>query len=473
VGGGITGLAAAYRLRRTAPWAAVTLLESERRLGGKIVTENAGGFLVEGGPDSFLSSKPGALELCRELGLERRLCGTLPGARRAYVLRRGRLHPIPGGISGLVPSRLGPLLRSRLFSPFGKARMGLELLLPPRRGGPDESLASFVRRRLGREAYERLVEPLMAGIYAGDGERLSLQATFPQLGEMERRSGGVLRGLLRRQPAGPGSAGASPFLTLEGGLGELVSALEDRLEGVDVRLGEEAVRLERAPGGWRVHLRGGEPLESGAVLLAAPAFACAGLLEAIDPDLARELHAIPHASTATVTLAWPLSDLPRPLDGTGYIVPRAEGRAVLACSWSSSKFPHRAPEGWATIRVFVGRAGDQGAPDAAALDDGALWSLARREAQEVLGVTAAPAMERAFRWPRGMPQYTLGHIERLAAIERRLSSLPGLALAGNAYRGVGIPDCIRSGEEAAGRLHRWLERLRPEVESGTRSDAVN
>lgn len=466
IGGGIAGLAAAYRLTRIAPGTSLTLVDSARRLGGKILTERRDGFVIEGGPDSFLSIKPGALELCLELGLEERLRGTEPETRRTFVSRRGRLFEIPEGLSGLVPSRLGPILRSRLFSPLGKARIGLEALLPPRRPEGDESLASFVTRRLGREAYERLLEPLMAGIYAGDGHSLSLQATFPQLRDLERLHGGIWRGLRARGGTGPGAVADAPdpglghrsvaaggrwpaFLTLAGGLEDLVWALSSRLADAEVRLGCAAERLQRTPQGFSLRLAGGETLAAGAVVLAVPAPDGASLLSDLDADLAAGLRAIPHLSTATVALAWPQAQVRRALDGYGYIVPRSEGRAALACTWTSSKFPHRAPQGQTLIRVFIGRAGDAGGPDLDRLQDEEIAALARAEAGGVLGVTAPPALARVFRWPAGMPQYNLGHPERVAAIEARLARHPGLFLAGNALRGVGLPDCIRSGEAAA------------------------
>jgi oxygen-dependent protoporphyrinogen oxidase len=477
VGGGIAGLTAAHRLQQLAPSAPLALFESEPRLGGKILTESLDGFVIEGGPDSFLSYKPGALELCRELGLEGRLRGPEESLRRTYVARGGRLHEIPEGLTGLVPSRLAPLARSSLLSLRGKARLALEALVPPRCGAEDESLAAFLTRRLGREAYEYLVEPLMAGIFAGDGAQLSLQATFPQLREMEVRHGSLLRALRAARRAGISAAagaaagevapaGGAPrsgtparppaFLTLEGGLGELVEALRQRLSRVQLRLGAPVERVSRAEVGYRIETGGalkGEATRADAVILASPAHATAGLVEGLDPELARLLRGIPHVSTATVSLAFPARSLPRPLAGHGYIVPRAEGGPVLACTWTSSKFPHRAPSGSALIRLFIGRAGD----DAAAEQDPSLLvDLARRELRRTLGIEAPPSLARVYRWPAGMPQYTLGHLRCLEEIRRRLQALPGLFLAGNAYRGVGIPDCIRSGEEAAAAAAAWL-----------------
>jgi len=457
VGGGIAGLAAAYRLAREVRAATVTLIESEPRLGGKILTERVGGFILEGGPDSFLSSKARGLGLCRELGLAERLHGTNERLRRTYVLRAGQLFDLPEGLSGLVPSRLEPIARSPLLSPWGKLRFIGEYLVKPRSAAGDESVASFVRRRLGGEAYARLIEPLLSGIYAGDGEQLSLAATFPHLRQTELEHGGLMKGMLDRagQPATTKSSAPKlpPFLTMPGGLGEIVDALEARLTGVEILRGVSATGLARAGKTYRLTLSTGETREAEAVILATPAYVSAELTAGLDAPLAEALRGIPYSSTATVYLAYSAENVPRPLDGYGYIIPRAEGRPILACTWTSSKFANRAPEGFGLIRVFLGRAGQ---PDVLAQDDAALVGLARAELAGTLDIQAPPAFQRVFRWPRAMPQYNLGHLERVAAIEKRLEALPGLFVAGNAYRGVGLPDCIASGETAAERATRMF-----------------
>jgi protoporphyrinogen/coproporphyrinogen III oxidase len=458
VGGGITGLAAAYRLLQHRAEAAcelrVTLVEAEDRLGGKIVTEHVGGFVIEGGPDSFLATKPRGIGLCEELGLgeqpHQQLQGVKPQRRRAFVLWRGRLHDLPEGLSGLVPTRLAPLARSSLLSPIGKARVALDYLLPTRRGEGDESLGGFIRRRLGREAWERLVEPLMAGIYAADGDQLSLAATFPQLREAERRYGGLIKGVLTARRLGPSpiSPPKSPFLTTVGGLGALVGALETRLrEGeVSLVLGEPVTAVTSSGSGFEVLLATGGVIQADAVIVATPAYAAADLLAELDPVLATELAAIPHASTAIVTLAYRREEIPHPLDGHGYVIPRAERSPILACTWSSRKWSGRAPDGCELIRVFIGRAGQE---EVLAGDDESLVALAVQEVTARLGVTAPPSLTRVRRWPRGMPQYLLGHPQRVARIEAWQTDHAGLYLAGNAFRGVGLPDCILSGERAA------------------------
>jgi oxygen-dependent protoporphyrinogen oxidase len=456
LGGGITGLAAAHRLLQThadaTPGLRVTLVEAGDRLGGKIVTEHRDGFVIEGGPDSFLATKPRGIRLCEELGTEGNLHlqGVRPQRRRAFVLWSDRLHDLPEGLSGLVPTRLAPLARASLLSPLGKARVGFDYLLPARRAPGDESLGAFIRRRLGREAWERLVEPLMAGIYAADGDQLSLAATFPQLREAECRYGGLIKGVLaaRRLAPAPVPAPGSQFLTPAGGLGTLVGALETRLRegGATLALGNPATAVTSSGSGFDVRLAAGGVIEANAVIVATPAYAAADLLAELDPVLATELAAIPHASTAIVTLAYRGEEIRHPLDGHGYVIPRAEGSPILACTWSSRKWAGRAPEGWELIRVFIGRAGQE---EALATGDDALIALAVQEVAARLGVTAPASLTRVHRWPRAMPQYLLGHPERIARIEAAQRGHPGLYLAGNAFHGVGLPDCIASGERAA------------------------
>ena len=459
VGGGIAGLAAAHRLTTLLPNAEITLLERDDRLGGKIITERVEGFVIEGGPDSFLAAKPRGVGLCQELGLGGRLIGTNQATRGAFVSHGGRLHPLPEGLTGLVPTRLGPMARSRLFSPWGKVRMALDFVRPPRRGTDDETLAVFVSRRLGTQVYERLVEPLMAGIYAGDGRQLSLAATFPQLRAAEVQHGGVIKGVLasrKQAPAAVGRAKPSPFQTPRGGLGELVDTLARRLAaaGVIVRTGVAVSGLSVDPTGdarYRVMLTTRETLLADAVIVATPAFAAADLVDAHAPALAADLRAIPHVSTATVSLAYSRQDLPRPLHGHGYVIPRIAERDALACTWVSAKWPGRAPEGAALLRIFLGRADRESVLNGT---DDDLVTVARAELRATMGIAATPRFARVHRWPNGMPQYTLGHLERLARIDAHLGDSPGLFLAGHGYRGVGIPDCIRSGEDAAAAIER-------------------
>ncbi len=458
IGGGIAGLAAAYfaLTRAQNPPDEVIVLEKDDRWGGKIMTERVDGFVIEGGPDTFIALKPWGMALARELGVADCLHGSNPRQKNTYILRKGRLHPLPGGLTMMIPTDFGGMLRTGLISWPGKLRMGLDFLLPPAKSPGEESLGRFVSRRLGREAYEALIEPLMSGIYAGDGDLLSLQATFPYLRDLEVKHGGLVRGALaakrermKRDGAAPGSR--SMFVTPQTGLAELVEALVGRLRalGAELRLGAEVAGLQKTSKQYSVISNQGTALDADRLILATPAYASARTMRPHDPELATLLDAIPYASTATVSLAYRLADVPRPLDGYGYVIPRREGRRALACTWTSTKFPHRAPEGMALLRVFVGRAGQEAAIDWT--EDG-LLDIAREELRLTLGVTAAPILHRVFIWPRAMPQYNVGHPARVQRIMAGLERWPGLALAGAAYHGIGIPDCIHSGEMAVGKL---------------------
>jgi protoporphyrinogen/coproporphyrinogen III oxidase len=456
VGGGIAGLSAAYHLyeksREDGNLIKVTVLEADPRWGGKILTERQDGFVIEGGPDTFLATKPWGVALCRKLGLEGRLHGTNPKLKNTYVMRQGKLAPLPEGLMMMVPSRFGPMIRSGLLSWTQKARMGLDFFLPPRSLNGDESLGEFVSRRLGRAAYERLIEPLMSGIYAGDGDKLSLKSTFPILRDMEQKHGGLIKGALalrkqRAKHAGPSTGSRSMFLTPTTGLAEMVEVLVSRLEerGAELKHGTRVQQLNLTLNGFQLHTEAGDRIDAEGVILTAPAFASGEMLSKVDPDLAEELQSIEYISTSTISLAYRLEDVPRPLDGYGYVIPRREGRKALACTWTSTKFPHRAPESHVLVRVFAGRAGQEGIP----WDETGLLELAKEEVRLTLGVTAEPLFYKVYVWENAMPQYNLGHPQRLERIEERLECLPGLALAGNGYRGIGIPDCIHSGEIAA------------------------
>jgi oxygen-dependent protoporphyrinogen oxidase len=462
VGGGIAGLAAAHRLVELARDGArpldLVLVEAEGRLGGTIRTERADGFLLEAGPDSFISEKPWALALAERIGLGPRLRGTDDRFRRTYVVRGGRLRPLPEGFLLLAPTRAWPVLASDVFSWRGKLRLGLDLLLPRRSAAGDESLGSFVRRRLGREALERVAQPLVGGIYTADPDHLSLEATMPRFLALEREHRSLILGLRRTARAGEavGASGArwSLFVTFAGGMEELVTALAARLPAGAVRLGTPAAAIALAQDGWRVRRRDGAPLHADGVVLAGPAPQMAALVSAVDPPLAGLLDGIAYASSATVALAYPRAAIRHPLDGFGFVVPRVEGRATLACTFSSVKYPGRAPDEFALLRVFVGGALQAGL---LAQEDRTLLRLAHDDVAALLGITGEPVLSRVWRHPGTMPQYEVGHLDRIAAIESRLEALPGLALAGGAYRGVGIADCVRSGEAAAERLNSSLK----------------
>jgi oxygen-dependent protoporphyrinogen oxidase len=464
IGGGITGLAAAHALCSARPDLAVTVLEQSDRLGGKILTEHIGGYTIEGGPDSFLSVKPRGVGLSREVGLEDRFVRPMEENAGSFVLHRGQLVPLPEGITGLVPSRLGPMFRTPLLSPAGKVRLAMDLVLKPKPGNADETVAAFIERRFGKEAYARMIEPLMAGIYAGDGRQLSLAATFPQLRATERTHGGIIRGALasRRELAHrQGEPGPKRgFLSFRSGMSELVNRLEESLRsgGVTIECGTDVRSIAHNPHGlgFDLGIAGNgvpEVRTVDAVMVATPAWKAADLTRQIAPKAADTLAEIPHVSTALITAVFDASRLPQPqpqhLRGYGYVVPRVEDRAVMAMTWVSSKWQDRAPEGKVLLRAFIGRAGQE---QYLAGDDASLIRIARQEIASVLGISGEPELTRVYRWERGMPQYTLGHLQRVDAIGEACSAIPGFEIAGNMFRGVGIPDCIASAEYASASL---------------------
>lgn len=440
---------------------AISLFESGPRLGGVIGTQSIAGYRVELGADSFITNKPWAIDLCRRLGLESRLISTSsdPRFRRALVLRNGRPLPVPEGFQLLAPARVWPVLTSRIFSPYGKLRMGCEYFLPRRKSTGDESLAHFVRRRFGREALERLVQPLVGGIYTSDPEQLSLAATMPRFLEMEQHHGSLIRAS-RRLTKGAGSpeqaSGAryGLFATLAGGISELLEALTARVtSGATMHLQTPVLNL-RQSAGQAFQLSFGEPSAPehrafDAVILAVPSYRAARLVSGVAPEIVEPLDAIPYASSAVVVSGHNLKDIRHPLDAFGLVIPAIERRRILAVSFTSRKFPDRAPEGCVQLRTFVGGAMQ---PELCGLGDDDLHALVREELAELLGVSGTPDFEVITRYTRAMPQYHVGHLDRVAAIEQALQAHPGLELAGNAYHGVGIPDCILSGEQAAQRI---------------------
>ena len=462
VGGGISGLAAAHSLgeRRAESNLAceITLLEQGARLGGVIRTEQREGFLLEGGPDSFISEKPEAIELAKRIRIASRLIETNEAHRRSFVVRQGRLRAVPEGFHLLAPSRFWPFVTTDIFSWAGKARMALDLFLPRRtaaNGSDDESLADFVRRRFGREALERMAQPMVGGIYTADPERLSLRATMPRFLEMERQHRSLIRAMWKarnqqsaRESRATSGARYSLFLSFDTGMQTLVDAIVPRLQDVSIKPGTkvESLAFDNSTRQWRVRTSEGEMIVADAVCLALPAYASANLLRATDTQLAAELEAIPYASTATVNLAFKRADIPHPLDGFGFVVPAIERRATLACTFASVKFKGRAPEGHALLRAFVGGALQ---PEMFELDEDEIVKAVRKDLRELLGIERQPVFAQVAKWPRSMAQYHLGHIERVRRINNLVGQYSGLAFAGNAFGGAGLPDCIRSGEQAA------------------------
>ncbi len=463
VGGGVTGLVAAWSLARAGR--DVVLLEADDRLGGKIRTERREGFLFETGPDSFLTTKPEAAALCAALGLAGELVTPRPG--RARVWARGALHPLPDGTRPL-PTRLTPLLASRLFTWPEKARIAADLVLPGGAPAGDESLGRLVKRRMGRAMVDRLAAPLLAGIHAADPDLLSVEATFPALLEAERRHGSLLRGLRRSAAAGrgrrvPGGDAAPPFATLASGLESLVGALAGALArespGAQVRTGAPVRALAASGGGWRIALDG-EEVEAEGLVLAVPAHTAGRLLAGASPAAAALLDRWSSVSTAVVTLGYRSAEVP-PLEGHGFVVAGDQPARITGCTFVSSKWPGRAPDGHALLRVYLGHA--RRPVDLSAADD-TLAAIARKDLERAAGIAAEPVLQDVARWPRAMPQYAVGHLSRVAAVRREVAGLPPLALAGAGYEGTGLSDCVRQGAAAVWTLGQGV--LQPQREPG-------
>lgn len=478
VGAGIAGLAAAYRARCIAAErnldVEVVVLEASARAGGVIESVERDGCVMELGPDSIITEKPWARALCEEIGLGERIVGTRDQFRQSFVALGRRLHPIPEGFYMMAPSRLSPFLTTKLFSWAGKLRMGADLVLPRRSDGADESLASFVRRRLGAEALERAAQPMVGGVYTADPEKLSLRATMPRFLEMERKHRSLILGLVesRRRALRGGAAAAaataegsaagprySLFVSLDRGLSVLPERLRELLPPESLRTSTSVERIEHDGHRWKVFTLE-DTIDADAVCLATPAFATSRMVEGIAPELARSLNLIEYASSATVNLVYRRSDIPHALDGFGFVVPASQQRTLLACTFSSVKYPGRAPADKVLMRAFVGGALF---PQAYDLDDGRMLAGIARDLGELLGgpsgKLAEPLDAVVTRWPRSMPQYNVGHLERVARIDEESGRFPTLALAGAAYRGVGIPDCVRSGEAAGERLIGAIARM--------------
>lgn len=440
MGGGISGLSAAYYLTKLG--VRPLLLERAPRLGGVIQTEVVNGCVIEGGPDSFLAAKPWAMDLIRELGLESEVIGSNDHQRVTYILKGGRLIPLPDGLMMMVPTKIWPTAVSPLLSWGTKIRMGIEWF---RRPGPDagkdRSVASFIEDHYGREVVDYLTEPLLAGVFGGDPEQLSVASVLPRFAEMEKKHGSLTRGVLVEGGRTAGSLGVgSLFRTMKGGLGQLVAALEKAVEGkVEIRRGE-AETIERGEKKLRVRVNG-EWVETGKLVLACPAHEASRLTAGLDAELSGQLGGIGYSSSMTVALGYRKDMLGHPLNGFGFLVPKKERGKMLACTWVGTKFSHRVPESHALLRCFLGSMLEE--------SDEAVVRTVRQELRQIMGVSVEPVFVRISRWRRSMAQYHVGHSERVQSISHRLKSQTGLYLAGNGYHGIGLPDCIRMGKEAA------------------------
>ena len=490
LGGGISGLTAAYTLARARQSGAPIeefLIEGRSRLGGLVRTEHVDGFVVEGGPDSFLAEKPEATSLCRELGLGDSLLGSNDAGRRTYILYQGRLVPLPDGLQLFVPTRLWPLLKTPLLPARSKLAILAEWLAgrPESGSAPagevrsplhsetsDESVASFICRQFGGGLLENIVDPLLAGIFGGDSTCLSVRSVLPRFREMEQQYGSLIRAARRGRPLGrPGrgrhvetKGGTSRvplppplFMTLRDGLEQLVEALKKYLISSRVHLGQQVIGIESArpsrvgatgsvARAYTIRCEGDTSYEADAIILALPAHECSRILSCFDPALSETLATVPYSSALTVAVGYDAGASDQIPSGFGFLVPRKEKRRLLACTFVHGKFGHRVPPGYALLRCFLGGVRD---PQVLHLGDDEIISIVRRELQAILNLSVDPLFYRVYRWPSSMPQYTVGHEERIKAVQRQLANHPGLFFAGNAYSGIGISDCIRTGKAAA------------------------
>ncbi|MCP4192550.1 MAG: protoporphyrinogen oxidase [Planctomycetaceae bacterium] len=457
IGGGISGLAAAHRIQELNPKASLCLVEAGSRLGGVANTERRDGYLIEHGPDNFITTMPWAIDLCKRIGFEHELVPTNDAHRRAFVVCKGKLRPIPSGFAIMAPSRIWPVLSTPILSPLGKLRLAAELIMPRRKCEADESMASFVARRLGRETYERLVQPLVGGIYTADPEQLSLDATMPRFRQLEKQHGSLIRGMWKRTNSGESEKKASgarysQFMAPRDGMSAMIDAVANRLPKHAVNLNTPVKSLSQLPdGGWQITLEDKDKkcLISDGVVLALPSHQIARLLRNVDEELSSDLKSIQYGSCAIATFGFRREQIQHRLDGFGVVVPLIERRNILSASFSSVKYSGRAPDGEVLIRTFIGGACQRELLD---LSDKQLLELARLELKELLGVEGRPRMVHINRQINAMPQYRVGHLTLMKNIADRMEKHSGLAIASNAMQGVGVPHCIHWAEVAAEKL---------------------
>jgi oxygen-dependent protoporphyrinogen oxidase len=454
IGGGISGLSAAFALeeqRRSGVDVDYILYESSTRLGGVLRTESIDGCIVEAGPDSFITEKPWAADLCRALGLADQLIGSYDADRKTYILTKGRLVVMPDGLTFMIPTKILSTGLSPLFSWKTKLRMTQELFHPPRAVDHDESVAAFVERHYGSEMVDRLADPLLSGVYGGEAASLSVRAVLPRFAEMERTHGSLGRAMLatrKKMSVGPRQPAPPLFTSLKNGMQHLADTAVSRLTPSSLLTDAPVQALQREAGSWVVSA-GLQSDQFDSVIVALPAPAAAQVLRMASPEMSSELAAIQYSSSITIGLGYD-SDVRRSLPpGFGFLVPRREGKRLLAATFVHNKFPHRAPDDRALLRCFFA---GRNAEDVWQLTDGQIIGIVRNELQQILGLRAEPLFGRVYKWKSAMAQYGVGHLDRLQRMELLRQQLPGLALAGNAYRGIGVPDCVRSGRDAAAQL---------------------
>ncbi len=477
IGGGISGLSAAFYLEKQRSAGAqveYTLFERDNRLGGSIFSEVVNGCVIEGGPDSFVTEKPWAANLCAELGLADQLIGSNDHERVTYIVVNGRLVPMPDGLMFMVPTKLVPTALTPLFSWSTKIRMGMELLHPPRAVGHDETVADMVRRHFGQEVVDRLAGPLLSGVYGGDVEELSVRAVLPRFVEMEEKYGSLTRGMLdahnkmvAAKKKNPASKPRPLFTSLKSGMQTMINELVGRLNPSSLKTGVSVSSVAKNSSGWLVETSNG-PEHFDAVIVTTQANVAGRLLQPIDAQLGQDLSSVIYTSSVTATLGYNMKDLAGVPEGFGFLVPRTEGTKMMACTFTHKKFPNRAPAGTALVRCFISAAKDESVLN---LSDEEVRETCIRELQQILKVNTLsnPEFIRVYRWKGAMAQYTPGHLERVARIEKTLKALPGLAIAGNAFKGIGVPDCVRTGQEAAQSVLQSMNATAPEKVVSLRS----
>ncbi len=455
IGGGISALACAVNLKEKG--LDFTIFEKEDAVGGKLCTETIDGFTIEGGPDSYLPEKHWSVQLIKKVALAPEMLCSNDEFKGTFIHSGGRLHPLPEGVMLMVPTMIMPLAKSSLISWPGKMRMGMELFVPSRKDRQDESLADFVTRRLGRECLEKIAEPLVAGIHTSNPDNMSVLAIFPRFIDMERKSGSLIKGMIdamrRMPPPDPAAPKMTYFMSLKEGMQGLARGCASYIGAERIKTGMAVASVVKKENGYRLTFGDGATADFDAVVLATPAYITKDIVKPVDEQLPGMLSAIAWSSSSTLSLAFRKNDLRRSLPGFGFIVPRIENRRINACTWSSIKWSHRAPEDTLLIRCFVGGGHHE---ELVSRSDDELLSIVREELRDIVGIAAAPVFSKVYRWFQGMPKYTVGHLERIAAIDERLKAHRGLYLIGCSYRGIGIGDCAKSGFDAAAAIEEYF-----------------
>lgn len=462
IGGGISGLSAAYRLNKIKTQVSmdldITVIEKSNYIGGTIRTDYTNGFVIEAGPDCFFAEKPYAGMLVKELGLSDRIIGTRNENQATFVLWQNKLHKLPEGVVLMIPTKLMPFVTSSLFSTLGKLRMGMELFVPRRTDGVDESLSEFTIRRFGKEALDRIAEPLVAGVHAGDPDTMSVRSSFPRFVDMEQKYGSLIRGMLSARRwirTHKNQENLSMFMTFKNGLKELIDALKEQSQGVNFKIGVQALSISPTEenNGYHVKLSNGEDMKVHGVILASPAYVSAQLVSQFAKELSELLFSIPYISTATISLAYKKEKIGHQLKGFGFVVPKKENRRIMAVTWTSSKFSYRAPDDAVLIRCFVGGAANQ---EIVFKSDEEIIDIVKTELKDIMSISLEPMFSRIYRWDKAMPQYTIGHGSRIKSINQLIGELGNIQVCGSAYNGIGISDCINSGNIAAQNILKGL-----------------